>query len=368
MLEKLEPRILLSGDGLLSISTLALPEDASLDGTQQIVQYSDLETNEQIEEQDSSDSYEADLYQPLFTLSEDDGNVSCAEDISDGDASNNSELTQVDQTNLSGEVTSNPAFSNEDGGMPIETNDVDLSIEYSTSIEIRGPPKYENESLTTFDLYAYAATDGLTETSNIEGVFSSRIPALPGLELVDPDISSAIIGPIDIPAFEAPDNLSGQEQCIIANVVEVINLIFADSGIVFTIDRPAPDQIYSTVYIGGNDSAFAEYGSFLGLAENVDVGNKNRFDKAFVFTEGLSIDQIVSVISHEIGHLLGYKHIGQTGDTQQTSLADVSVVTFTLDQTILELPEDTDTASRINVAEIEVTGEALVTRCGVVRD
>ena len=44
------------------------------------------------------------------------------------------------------------------------------------------------------------------------------------------------------------------------------------------------------------------------VGEKVDVGNQNVSDEAFVFSYGLSLRQIVSVISHELGHLLGYKH------------------------------------------------------------
>jgi len=65
-------------------------------------------------------------------------------------------------------------------------------------------------------------------------------------------------------------------------------------------------------------------------------------------------------ISHKVRHLLAYSHKGQIGDTDQIRLADTDV-TLILDQTVFELPENTDTASRINVAEIEVNGEALVT-------
>jgi len=66
-------------------------------------------------------------------------------------------------------------------------------------------------------------------------------------------------------------------------------------------------------------------------------------------------------ISHKIGQLMAYRHDGQNRDNEQISPADEAVFTFTLNQTVLELPEDTDTASSISVAEIEVNGEELVT-------
>ena len=71
-LEKLEPRILLSGDGLLSA---AMPDP--LQDTPQVVQYAELlETDEQLptagqeihQESDACDTPEADIPQPIFTF------------------------------------------------------------------------------------------------------------------------------------------------------------------------------------------------------------------------------------------------------------------------------------------------------------
>ena len=59
---------------------------------------------------------------------------------------------------------------------------------------------------------------------------------------------------------------------------------FADTGITFTTQPPVAGE-YSTIYIGGDGSAFHEYGNFLGLAEQIDVGNTNRADSALVFSE-----------------------------------------------------------------------------------
>jgi hypothetical protein len=35
---------------------------------------------------------------------------------------------------------------------------------------------------------------------------------------------------------------------------------FAGSGIVFAIEQPAPGKAYSTIYVGGDGSAFTQYG------------------------------------------------------------------------------------------------------------
>ena len=171
---------------------------------------------------------------------------------------------------------------------------------------------------------------------------------LPGLELVDADpapLAGQIIylnfdgatkavydgpvtvGPFDVPAFQAPDRWAGQEQTLVAQTLATLEKIFAGAGVVFSTLEPAAQQPHSTIYLGGKDAAFTAYGSFLGLAEQVDVGNKNLSDEAWVFSARLGeilgdADQyaagLVQLIAHEMGHLLGYEHQGFTG--QQDSL------------------------------------------------
>jgi hypothetical protein len=161
---------------------------------------------------------------------------------------------------------------------------------------------------------------------------------LPGLELVDPapdrlggqilyldtDGESHVaydgpvaVGPFAIPAFRAPGELAGREPVILAEVIRNLGQVFAGTGVVFTLERPAEGQPYSTIYLGGDGSAFAAYGSFLGLAEAVDIGNQNPADEAFIFSQRLGADlldltayvaQLVYLIAHEAGHLLGYAH------------------------------------------------------------
>ncbi len=163
-------------------------------------------------------------------------------------------------------------------------------------------------------------------------------PALPGLEFQGTDPTSvrgqivyldfegernvtydgpAAVGPFDVPAFAVPGPLGGSEEVIEAQVCGSLRRLFATIGVVFTLERPKGDQPYSTIYIGGDDSAFAGYGSFEGLAEAVDIGNRNARDEALVFSEGLDpdatdlasyISRLVYVIAHETGHLLGYAH------------------------------------------------------------
>ena len=117
---------------------------------------------------------------------------------------------------------------------------------------------------------------------------------------------------------------------IITQVVAQIEEIFADSGVVFTTQTPEPGTPFSTIYIGGDDSAFAEYGSFLGLSEQVDMGNKNASDNAFVFSDMfspyLNVDEYTNslaiLIAHETAHLLGYEH--QSTSSSNSPLSHVA--------------------------------------------
>ena len=358
---------MLSGDGLLSIAPPDPFQDALLNTMPQVVQYAELlETSEQVEEEvsqelDPSDTLNADIYQPIFTFFVDDntndenetaddlsidnvGRVQTGDDIAvlsdDSEKDVYGKITATEMIGVEGPTANSPAVPTEDGSMPTQISDVDLSIEYATSIEIRGPPVDVPDSLGTFILSNYATSDGFAKTSGVGGLYQLKAPDLPGLQLDDPDISSwnrqvvyldfdgaedvTYNGPvsvegIDVPAFVAPGELVGSEEAIIAGVLEEVNQLFSDSGVVFTLEEPQADQGYSTIFIGGDDSAFAEYGEFFGLAAQVDVGNKDRGDEASVFSDNIlsairfnglaaATSRLAGTIAHEAGHLVGYGH------------------------------------------------------------
>jgi len=162
---------------------------------------------------------------------------------------------------------------------------------------------------------------------------------LPGLQLVDSQVDHfggqsvyldfdgadnvsyngpVTIDGINVPAFSvASAEWAGREDAVIADVTENLNYLFANTGVDFTAEEPEGNNPYSTIYIGGYDSAFSEYGSFLGVAEKIDDGNQDSSDNAFVFTEFLTANYtegaamataLTGVIAHEAGHLLGYEH------------------------------------------------------------
>jgi hypothetical protein len=163
---------------------------------------------------------------------------------------------------------------------------------------------------------------------------------LPGLLLVDPSVDRfdgqiiyldfdgadnvtyhgpVTIGPFDVPAYHAPTGLAGQEREILADSLASLNGSFNNAGIIFVEEQPGQGIEYSTLYIGGDVPAFRQYGLFDGLAENVDVGNINHNDSAFVFSANIprkndESDEsaaIVRTIAHEVAHLIGYAHASQ---------------------------------------------------------
>ncbi|MBO7089084.1 MAG: AIDA repeat-containing protein, partial [Lentisphaeria bacterium] len=90
-----------------------------------------------------------------------------------------------------------------------------------------------------------------------------------------------------------------------AAVVSALSERFGKYNIVFTLERPE-DIDYSTLYFGVS-SAFDEYGDFFGIAETCDGNDQVRDDNAFVLLDsGYSDEQILSVASHMLDHIMGF--------------------------------------------------------------
>src|SRR5262249_14648272 len=95
-----------------------------------------------------------------------------------------------------------------------------------------------------------------------------------------------IVG-ISIPAFQSPSPLAGQERDIAVALAAALNLGFAGLGVTFTTQQPADGLPYSTIYIGGDSSAFSRTETYYGLSEKTDEGNQDPADNAFVFPRNI---------------------------------------------------------------------------------
>ena len=94
-----------------------------------------------------------------------------------------------------------------------------------------------------------------------------------------------------------------------AAVLSALSERYGKYNVAFTLERPE-DVEYSTLYFGVS-SAFGEYGDFFGVAETYDGNDLNRSDNAFVLLDsGYSDEQIISVASHMLDHLMGFSFSG----------------------------------------------------------
>ncbi len=106
---------------------------------------------------------------------------------------------------------------------------------------------------------------------------------LDGAQHVDYE-GPVLVEDIDVDPFRAPSELAGQEAEIIAALLDVLDDKYAGIEIDFALEQPVNGD-YSTVYIGGDGAAFADYGWYVGLSEKIDEGNRDQNDNAFVFSE-----------------------------------------------------------------------------------
>ncbi|MFC1604216.1 Calx-beta domain-containing protein [Planctomycetota bacterium] len=154
---------------------------------------------------------------------------------------------------------------------------------------------------------------------------------------------------IDVPAFSAESlGFAVQEDEIVQIVTQRVYSMLEPLGVEVT--SQVPEQAgYSTIYIGGTDIAFAEYGSFFGLSEQIDIGNQDSSDNGFVFSDKLmggspTFDSYVlrlsQVIAHETGHLLGFthNHVTSYGVLDESALV-IPSGSWTLDQIANEFPQ-----------------------------
>ena len=109
----------------------------------------------------------------------------------------------------------------------------------------------------------------------------------------------------------------------IVSILSELNARYAEKNVEFVTERPE-DTEFSTIYIG-RTNAFEPYGNFTGLAETVDENNAIKTDNAFVILDSSADDDLlISTISHEADHLLGFLDHGGNGLQAYASYANVS--------------------------------------------
>ncbi len=181
---------------------------------------------------------------------------------------------------------------------------------------------------------------------------------LPGLELVDPNAEYSDENQIFYIDFDGAENVSYDNDVLDIHIdgitvsssnmtedqqfqiISELNDTFAGSGVSFTTNSSLITQhsAFSTIYVGETTSASGECeyltADFYGVAETIDVGNQIQDDNAFVITSNLdSLNLITETVSHEAGHLLGFRHVN---DALIDAITDFAAVE-TLSNEILKL-------------------------------
>lgn len=189
-----------------------------------------------------------------------------------------------------------------------------------------------------------------------KGATPEPIPQVFYLNFGGGEIDDSIFGSFEAGPFDAGDidNIyAGQTQLMIEAIIATMKQNYArfDVTILDSInDGPLPGGDVSEILFGGfNTLAF-------GAAQDVDLYNDSRSDKAIVFTEsfetelfaipptpeGMSV-AIANVAAHEAGHLLGLHHVRDPDALMDeasptfTLLADQEFMTATLSTAIFPL-------------------------------
>jgi outer membrane protein OmpA-like peptidoglycan-associated protein len=194
--------------------------------------------------------------------------------------------------------------------------------------------KLNDSNFSSIENIEYLASDTLTHADH---EFDEQVIFLSFDSVEDIDYEGPVlIEDVDIAAFAASGELEGQESEIVSSLLATLEEVLSDWDIVFALEQPLEGD-YSTVYIGGDGEAFSAYGEFYGLSEQVDEGNVDRNDLAFVFsdnieTSGLDAEDygqtLAGYVSHEIGHLIGFEHLHSIG-ADADPLAEVAFKPYT---------------------------------------
>jgi ELWxxDGT repeat protein len=147
------------------------------------------------------------------------------------------------------------------------------------------------------------------------------------------------------------------------NILNQVKNLFGNLDVEFTLTKPdLPEYLYSTVAIGGtpqtrydtvNPAVARQFGtanptfadvtglsSQIGIAQTVDLGNLNPYDGAVVFSRQIAMNfanesagyvldalarQTALTIAHEVGHLLGLRHVASVANAPSVMTAQTPI-------------------------------------------
>ena len=300
LFEALEPRILLSADGLHAI--VPDPLHPLIDNIPQVIQYAELPaTSEQVEEQAQSDTHNIDIYPPILTLSPDNESTETTEQPVGLDEVFDQEVfaltsqakaeystqnsTVVIETTVDKSGNHETTTTTEDKNLPVNS-DENLSTEEATSIEIRGPPAIEGVSSIIDDeganLTAAAAPVELLEA---DGILT--------YEQLAPIVEEAIN------RWSASELVTGRGINLDQVAFTVVDLEGDALG------EAAGDVVYI-------DSTAAGYGWFVDTTpswqeEYLELDNHQLIAESTSVAYGRM--DLLTVVMHELGHVIGLEDI-----------------------------------------------------------
>ena len=324
--ERLEPRIMLSADSLASCLSTPAIDNPLENSYQQVIERDNtqlLETDEssdvQLPQIESEITFEIESITPIFSLTLDDNNPDSesekTNEKSDISSLENTGIINTEQENFEESSTSinitnnnltpsenlcittqqtlenSSAIIADDGSKPIINYDTDLSTEYANSIEPRGPPACEIESLTTSEIDTYVTTDEIADSFNVGNIYTSIAPELPGLQLTGSYFDTE------------------EENASLDNV----QLEYLLSG---ELNVPASDSI-----IIAEDEILSGSGVFVGDLVNYGTISPGNSPGVIDITGDLTLDN-TSILEIEISST-DYDQINVDGDVYLDGLLDI---------------------------------------------
>ena len=177
--------------------------------------------------------------------------------------------------------------------------------------------------------------DGIYDSAGFIGDFAFGQPQIvfvqfgPGtVEFPAPFYDDDISGSFSLPG----SGLTAAQQ---AQILAEVNAIYDAYQIEFVGEEPMSGE-YSTIHIGGVTTDLPTWLQpnipnfvLFGQAEQIDYGNEDMSDEAFVLSGeiGSNASLIAQVLAHEAGHILGLRHVEDSGQLMYP-FADATATTI----------------------------------------